>query len=287
MGQSHLSVESSVDIVRNILLSHGLPDAEPLRATLEGVANAVWFCGSVVVRVCKDIEYLSDSYTEAIASPVAFEAGVLTPRMLAFDDSRTLAPMPYTIFERVKGRSLSQLDTLDDPDQLYASFGRELKKLHNGVHAVNDPLGHLDSPWFTNPHTTVAQHQEAVPEVVQKWLFPFGAEDFDTTCDAKAFVHQDLHPENILVHDGRLAALIDWGDAGWGDPASDFRYVPARFMAAALDAYQSDDPDLERRIWCHVLDQHLYAHVHHKSYGPVCDESWSTIEPFLNRQFRH
>lgn len=35
------------------------------------------------------------------------------------------------------------------------------------------------------------------------------------------FVHGDLIPGNLLVDQGRLSAVIDWGGAGWGDPAQD------------------------------------------------------------------
>ena len=35
------------------------------------------------------------------------------------------------------------------------------------------------------------------------------------------FVHGDLIPGNLLVLDGRLSAVIDWGGAGYGDPAQD------------------------------------------------------------------
>lgn len=36
------------------------------------------------------------------------------------------------------------------------------------------------------------------------------------------WVHGDLHPANVLVHDGRLAAVLDWGDLFAGDPATDY-----------------------------------------------------------------
>lgn len=29
------------------------------------------------------------------------------------------------------------------------------------------------------------------------------------------FTHGDLAPRNIVVHDGRISGLVDWGDAGW------------------------------------------------------------------------
>jgi len=39
-------------------------------------------------------------------------------------------------------------------------------------------------------------------------------------------VHRDLGPEHILVtNDGRLAGIIDWGDARLGDPAIDFSWL--------------------------------------------------------------
>jgi aminoglycoside phosphotransferase (APT) family kinase protein len=37
-----------------------------------------------------------------------------------------------------------------------------------------------------------------------------------------ALVHCDLGPEHLLVQDGRLAGVIDWGDAKVGDPAIDY-----------------------------------------------------------------
>ncbi len=36
-----------------------------------------------------------------------------------------------------------------------------------------------------------------------------------------SWVHGDLHPGNVLVRDGRLAAVIDFGDLCGGDPATD------------------------------------------------------------------
>lgn len=35
------------------------------------------------------------------------------------------------------------------------------------------------------------------------------------------WLHGDLHPGNLLVHEGRLSAVIDWGDVTSGDPATD------------------------------------------------------------------
>ena len=42
---------------------------------------------------------------------------------------------------------------------------------------------------------------------------------------SRVWLHGDLHPRNILVRDGRLAAILDWGDLCAGDPATDLATV--------------------------------------------------------------
>jgi aminoglycoside phosphotransferase (APT) family kinase protein len=38
-------------------------------------------------------------------------------------------------------------------------------------------------------------------------------------------LHADLGPEHLLVRDGRLVGVIDWGDARVGDPALDYAWL--------------------------------------------------------------
>jgi aminoglycoside phosphotransferase (APT) family kinase protein len=35
------------------------------------------------------------------------------------------------------------------------------------------------------------------------------------------WLHGDLHPRNLVIHENRLAGVLDWGDLGAGDPATD------------------------------------------------------------------
>lgn len=53
------------------------------------------------------------------------------------------------------------------------------------------------------------------------------------------WVHGDLHPLNILVHDGGLSGVIDFGDLTAGDPATDLSVAWMIF----------DDPDDRRAFW--------------------------------------
>lgn len=51
-----------------------------------------------------------------------------------------------------------------------------------------------------------------------------------------AILHGDLSPDHVLVDAARsqITGIIDWGDAGIGDPASDFVYICEDYGAATL-----------------------------------------------------
>lgn len=75
------------------------------------------------------------------------------------------------------------------------------------------------------------------------------------------WAHGDLDARNLLVHDGRLAAVIDWGGLGVGDPACD-AMVAWKLPRAAGDAVRAtlalDEPTWARaRGW--ALSQAVIA----------------------------
>ncbi|MDA8319178.1 MAG: phosphotransferase, partial [Actinomycetota bacterium] len=64
----------------------------------------------------------------------------------------------------------------------------------------------------------------------------------------------DMHPANILVHRGRVSAVIDFGDLTSGDPASDlavaWMLLPPEVRPAMWDQYQSGGPaGLSAGLW--------------------------------------
>lgn len=64
------------------------------------------------------------------------------------------------------------------------------------------------------------------------------------------WVHGDLHPGNVVVRDGRLAAVLDFGDLCAGDPATDLTIAWDLFGVegrAALRAAAGVDDDTWRR----------------------------------------
>ncbi len=52
------------------------------------------------------------------------------------------------------------------------------------------------------------------------------------------WIHGDLQPGNLITNGGRLAAVIDFGALGVGDPAPDVAPALWTFTGAARDAYR-------------------------------------------------
>src|SRR5262249_35699013 len=135
------------DLVAAMFARHGIPGPwAPMRAT--GVANRIYATQEVVLRVATDhAESVLDARTESVAAPAAYAAGIQTPHLIAFDDSRTLLDRPFSLWERVHGETLGLLEL--GPGQLsdcWRQVGRELFRLHDRVRVCAVANGYLDTP---------------------------------------------------------------------------------------------------------------------------------------------
>ena len=78
------------------------------------------------------------------------------------------------------------------------------------------------------------------------------------------WLHGDMHPGNILVRDGRISAIIDFGDLCSGDPASDigaaWMSIPDESMDRFWACYTKAGDDLTRRAagWAVLFSLMLY-----------------------------
>ena len=233
------------DPVEAILAAHGFSGAwTTLHAS--GLANRIYATADVVLRVATDHpDPVPDARTESVAAPMVREAGIRTPRLLAFDDSRTLIDRPFSIWERVHGETLGSagLDA-GQRTNVWREVGHEIAEVHRRVRVCPDPLGYLDAPGYAlNLGPTVARLVDVgaasreLAREVSRFIDEL-APHVSTANDEPCFVHNDLHDMNVMCTPvGAFLALIDWGDAGWGDPALDFVAVPLDMMPAAFDGY--------------------------------------------------
>jgi aminoglycoside phosphotransferase (APT) family kinase protein len=78
-----------------------------------------------------------------------------------------------------------------------------------------------------------------------------------------ALTHSDLGPAHLLVRDGRLAGVIDWGDARIGDPALDYAWL----LNGPFPDWEVDDELRRRALIYHRLGPWFEVH-----YGDFTDQ---------------
>jgi aminoglycoside phosphotransferase (APT) family kinase protein len=237
------------NLVDAMFVRHGIPGPwVPMPAT--GVANRVYATQGIVLRIATDHpESISDARTESVAAPVAHAAGISTPRLIAFDDSRTLVDRPFSLWERVHGKTLGLLELR--PTQLadaWRQVGRQLFRLHERVTACPDPNGYLDTPgreMDLYPLLNRLVKGGYIDAATAKKIAQLISELAPSVAGSGGvrFLHNDVHAMNVMCSpEGNLLALIDWGDAGWGDPTLDFAAIPLDALPHALEGYELEAP---------------------------------------------
>lgn len=183
-----------------------------------------------------------------MAAPAAARLGIPVAALIALDTSRSLIPRDVTLWERLAG------DHPDGASSVWLEVARQLAVLHDAElawppHTVRDdaPVRHAALPAVAQK----LQHLGALQEVAA-WAARLEA--FSAPADLKTSIHGDIHRFNVLSGpEDELVALLDWGDAGWGDPAYDLARAPLEALAPMLAAYEAASrrglgPDARGRI---------------------------------------
>ncbi|HJR23865.1 MAG TPA: phosphotransferase, partial [Acidimicrobiales bacterium] len=83
-------------------------------------------------------------------------------------------------------------------------------------------------------------------EVLARWQRFLAVPGWDRP---PVWLHGDPHPGNVVVHEGRIAAVVDFGDITSGDPASDLAVAWMHFDADARAAFRQACGDVDDHTW--------------------------------------
>ena len=246
---------------------HNLPAIDPEPLPSAGVINMIYRCGDdLLLRVPRDHPgNLRQARAEALVAPAARAAGVCTPRMVVYDDSGSILPVPYCVVERVRGATLGLLDREPgDTPAAWCGLGHDLALLHTRVSPAN-LAGTLRSAGPPPDPRVLAEERGSdgwFTGLETRWLTawldriaPAALVEVAPCC-----IHQDVQATNIMVRDDTLGylALLDWGCAAWGDPAWDFFGMPLRAVPTILAGYREvaplpyDEGAEVRILWRHL-----------------------------------
>jgi aminoglycoside phosphotransferase (APT) family kinase protein len=156
-------------------------------------------------------------------------------------------PFSWAIFRWIEGQPYAP-DRIDDERQAAADVARFVAELRsNGLPPIDDETPRTWRPPLAEQDEVVrgqiAQSADLIdgPAVTAAWEDALTAPAWDGDY---AWIHSDLLPPNLLVHRGRLRAVIDFGATGLGDPATDLNPAWSTFGQAGRTVFRDLlDPD--------------------------------------------
>jgi aminoglycoside phosphotransferase (APT) family kinase protein len=230
------------------LLAHQHPDLAhlPLREVGEGWDNALFRLGDdLAVRLPR----------RSAAAPLILHEQAWLPRLA----SRLSLPVPtpyrdgtpalgypwhWSVVPWLPGMPADQHAIHSSETARFAAFLRSLHVAAPVGAPVNPfrgvPLGDRAVAIEERIHRVAARTSLITPQVRDIWQQALQS-PIDVT---PTWLHGDLHPRNVLVEDGVITGIIDWGDMTSGDCATDLASVWMLFDTSdarqqALTAYAS------------------------------------------------
>lgn len=253
-------------LVRRLLRAER-PDlaALPVRLVANGWDNAVFRLGDrLAVRVPRRLVAADLVRHEQEALPaIARRTTVAVPAPIHAGAPGPDLPFPWSIVPWFAGRTVAE-EPVADQRRLADDLAAFLRSLHvpdpaapvNPVRGVQlrDRAADLEAR-FADPHLALPAGLRPV------WAAALAAPGW---AGPPIRLHGDLHPGNLVAREGRLAAVIDFGDTTCGDPATDAATAWLTFDAGGRERFRAalrpDRATWDRaRGWAAVMGSALLA----------------------------
>ena len=162
----------------------------------------------------------------------ANERGLLAPKPLFLCNDTTVIGQPFFVMEKMPGVAAGHKVVRLDLDR--RAIARELAETAARIHAIRPPLAELPFLKTFLARDVIAACRAWLdtleePHPVLEWGLRW--------CERRApahgeeettFVHRDFRTGNYLVHEGKLAGLLDWEFAALGNPLEDIGWICAK-----------------------------------------------------------
>lgn len=253
--------------------------------------------GARVVRFPRNAEYRDRFATELNLLPkLAPISPVPVPRYEHVSQNRSVG-----IYELIKGHEMTPevFSSMAPRDQKIAlsSLAAFLSILHSlPAETIAQPDGSIARTWSGEQFAVLyrgVRRAGIARTVSAQTLSRFDAfhDAFASVAPGPArLVHDDLSEDHILVRDGRIAGIIDFSDASFGDPAIDFGWF-WRLGEDNVDLllrdyrFASDDTSLKTRShWTFVryMINQLWYGLKGK-WGLTAEQTVAALEPHLKQ----
>ncbi|MFJ9820912.1 aminoglycoside phosphotransferase family protein [Streptomyces sp. NPDC101151] len=226
------------------------------RLASSGTENAMFRLGTgLVVRLPRYPGAVADVTHEQVWLPrLGPLLPVAAPEPVGLGEPDEDFPWPWSVYRWLDG-SNPVAGAVGTPERLAEELGAFVAALRR-IDPLKGPSAHRGVPLATRDAPTRAAVEQLTGRidtdaVTSQWERALRAPEHD---GPPAWMHGDLAPGNVLVEDGRLSAVIDFGCAGVGDPAVDLIVAWNLLPASARDTFRktvgADDAEWARgRGW--------------------------------------
>ncbi len=235
-------VDIDVSLVRQLLAEQfpqwaKLP-IEPVKSA--GTSNAIYRLGDEMSarlpRIPSAVDNVNKEY-EWVPKLAPF-LPIAVPIPLAKGSPNANYPWHWTVCKWLDG-SNPEIDNLTDPNALATDLARFVNALHQ-IDLPGGPSTKRGVPLAIQD----SQARNAIQALQGKIDMIATTAIWETSLKLPSWdgppvwIHGDLMPGNMLVKDGKLSAVIDFGCLGVGDPASDMIPVWNLLPSSARNTYR-------------------------------------------------
>ena len=264
-------IDIDEDLVRRLLATQ-FPQWATLsleRITPEGTVNAIFRLGdAMAVRLPRIPRHQDPDDTSAWLQTLAPRLPLGIPEPLAMGEPDDGYPWNWSVVRWLEGARFD-LARLKDPAATAVQFGEFIQALH-AIDATVLPARPPAAPALRHADSVVRDAAERARGLIDTDRF---LEAWEEALEVPIWdhepvlVHRDLGPGNLLIRNGQLTAVIDWGALATGDPVLDIGFedlfaTNARARAAFRSVVPVDDKMRSRiRGWqlCGVVSVAYYA----------------------------
>ncbi|OAB41518.1 aminoglycoside phosphotransferase family protein [Paenibacillus glacialis] len=222
---NHIDVDLVARLIHEQFPEWSDLDIRPVKYS--GNDNRTFHLGEhMSVRLPSAVSYVPQVEKEQLWLPILNKELTLpisTP--LAKGNPSEEYPWPWSINTWLEGESLSH-NNMNDLNQFARDLGTFLIKLQS-IDASGGPLagkhnfyrGGSIAVYDEEARNAIENNKDTLNEDLLKEIWGLA---LDSKWDSEpVWLHGDIAPGNILVQDGKLCAVIDFGILGVGDPACD------------------------------------------------------------------
>lgn len=238
-GTPAAEIEIDADFVRELLAAQQ-PDLAPLpvQAINAGWDNAMFRLGDdLAVRLPRRQAAAKLIENEQTWLPqIAERLSLPAPVPLRCGQPTEKYPWRWSVLPWLQGTSANLQPPHENQAQAFAQFLRTLHAPAPENAPRNEwrgvPIRQRAENIGERLQRLAAKTNLITPAIFRLWDLALSAPESAQAC----WLHGDLHARNILVHNGAISGIIDWGDITAGDAATDLAAIWMLFESAAARA---------------------------------------------------